>query len=233
MVSGPGCCQSAGLRLDEPRRDSTSHLSIHHSDWAHRTAAGHLTRPGILCTQHSQHLAVCRSAGWLACCCPRRCRCRYMPREPAESDEGPRTTHWIRMLCAPFLCSGRRRSAKSRRMPGGRPAAACLRCGGQSCGRTTKSLFAAAISLPLSAPPPGGAFRGAFFCPPLAPPACPVTANQGCDVDETPSPHPNLPHPPAQNWEACDVCFCCEAPTWPTRLAYFGTANPALRRPRN
>ncbi len=152
-----------------------------------------------------------------------------MPREPAESDEGPRTTHWIRMLCAPFLCSGRRRSAKSRRMPGGRPAAACLRCGGQSCGRTTKSLFAAAISLPLSAPPPGGAFRGAFFCPPLAPPACPVTANQGCDVDETPSPHPNLPHPPAQNWEACDVCFCCEAPTLanPACMLWDSQSGPA------
>ena len=118
--------------------------------------------------------------------------------------------------------------------PGGRPAAACLCCGGQSVLRANNKVpLAAAISLALSAPPPGGAFCGAFFCPRLAPPACPVTANQGCDVDETPSPIRISRTHPHKTGQRVTFCFCCEAPTWPLNPACIlwdsqsGPAPPA------
>ena len=95
-VSGPGCAQSAGLRLDETRRDSTSHLSIHHPDWAHRTAAGHLTRPGIH-RYTAQSAPCCLSVCWLV----GLLLSTSLPRE-LPSRTRARTTHWIRMLCAPF-----------------------------------------------------------------------------------------------------------------------------------
>ncbi len=178
------------LRLAAIRENSTSH----------RTAAGHLTRPGILPGTVSALccLSVCWLVGLLLS------TSLSLPREPAESDDGEGgADHWIRMPCALFLCSGQRRSASS----GRRPACRGLVCVVAVSPAGERPNASCSRNLPGSAPPPGGAFCGAFFLPPLAP-ASLVTANQGCDVDATPIPHPNLPHPPARNWEVCDVCFC-------------------------
>ena len=161
-------------------RDSTSH----------RTAAGHLTRPGI----HTQSASCCLSVCWLvglllSTSLPGTCR---VGRGGGGADD------WIRMPCAPFYA----RVDVAAPAPGGcQLAAACVVAVSPAGERPNPSC---SRNLPRSAPPPGGAFCGAFCLPPLAP-ACPVTANQGCDVDATPIPHPNLPHPPARNWEVCDV----------------------------